>query len=544
MGKTNRQRLVFQPKAYRGMQRGINLMVDAVRPTLGPLPRNVAIDRIVKTESKSFAELLDDGGLIARRILQLPDPDADMGAMFIRQLLWQQHQLVGDGTALTAVLFQSVYNHGLKYIAAGGNAMRLRGFLEKGLRVVVKELEAMACPLEGEQAIAQLAESVCHDEALAKVLGEVFDVIGAWGQLEIRSGHGREVECEYYFGPYFKSGVLSEHLVANRVNARVQVEEAAILLTDLALEEPSQIVPVLKAIFEGGHKGVLLFARSVSENVMSVLLSINAQLAPFQVVAVKAPDALHGQPEFLLDLEVLTGGRAFLRAAGDDLASFTLDDLGAARRIWADKTYVGINGPQGSALDMIAHVEALKSAYAHADKADDRKKLLSRINLFYGGSALIRVGGLTKHDIEARKELTERTAQVIRKTLMTGILPGGGVSLIACRSALAALADETEDLDEKTAYRIISLALEEPLRSLLNNGGYSPGPILHDIEQAGAGCGFDLRTEKIVDMFEAGVIDSAEVIRTATHEAIASAALALTVDVLVHHRRPETAMDP
>ena len=544
MGDTNRPRLVFQPKACRGMQRGINLMVDAVRPTLGPLPRNVAIDRIVKTESKSYAELLDDGGLIARRILQLPDPDADMGAMFIRQLLWQQHLLVGDGTALTAVLFQSVYNQGLKYIAAGGNAMRLRGFLEKGMRVVIKELETMARPLEGEEAIAQLAESVCHDEALAKVLGEVFDVIGAWGQLEIRSGHGRHVEHEYYFGPFFKSGVFSEYLVANHVNARVQVEEAAILLTDLALEEPSHIVPVLKTIFESGHKGVLLFARSVSENVMSVLLSINAQLAPFQVVAVKSPDALHGQPEFLLDLEVLTGGRAFLRAAGDDLASFTPDDLGTARRIWADKTFVGINGPQGLALDTIAYVEALKTAHAHAEKADDRKKLLSRINLFYGGAALIQVGGLTKHDIDARKALTERTAQVIRRTLMTGILPGGGVSLIACRSALAVLADEAQDLDEQTAYRIISLAMEEPLRSLLMNGGYSPGPILHDIIQAGAGCGFDLRTEKIVDMFESGVIDSAEVIRTATHEAIASAALALTIDVLVHHRKPETSMDP
>jgi chaperonin GroEL len=205
-----------------------------------------------------------------------------MGAMFMRQLLWQQHQRVGDGTAFTAVLFQSVYNQGLKYIAAGGNAMRLRGFLEKGMRVVIEELRAITCRLEGEQMIARLAESVCHDEALAQVLGEVFDVIGAWGQLEIRSGHGREVDHEYYFGPFFKSGVLSEHLISDR--ARVQVEDAAIILSDLELDEPPQIVPVIKAIFENGHKGVLLFARNISDSVMSVLLSINKQLAPFRVV--------------------------------------------------------------------------------------------------------------------------------------------------------------------------------------------------------------------------------------------------------------------
>jgi chaperonin GroEL len=175
------------------MQRGINLIAEAVRPTLGPLPRHVAVDRVVKTESQSFAELLDNGGLIARRIQQLSDADADMGAMFMRQLLWQQHERVGDGTAFTAVLFQSIYNQGLKYIAAGGNAMVLRRFLEKGMRVIVKELTHMTCALEGADRITRLAESVCHDETLARVLGVIFEVIGAWGQLEIRSGHGRVV---------------------------------------------------------------------------------------------------------------------------------------------------------------------------------------------------------------------------------------------------------------------------------------------------------------------------------------------------------------
>lgn len=544
MPKSKRPRLVFQPKVHQAMQRGINLLADAVRPTLGPLPRYIAVDRLVKTASQSFAELLDNGGLIARRIQELSDADADMGAMFMRQLLWQQHERVGDGTAFTAVIFQSIYNQGLKYITAGGNAMLLRRFLEKGMRIVIKELTRMTCTLEGAAMITCLAESVCHDKALAQVLGNVFDVIGAWGQLEIRASHGREVHDEYYFGPFFKSGVLSEHMLNNDLRNRVQVEEAVILLTDLELKEPQDVVPALQKIYENSHNGVLLFARSVSDKVMGVLVSINNQLAPFRVVSVKAPDALHGQTEFIQDLEVLTGGHAFLRTAGDSLGNFRLEDLGAARKIWADKNYVGINGAKGAPLDIVRHVNALKIAYARADKDEDRNKLLSRIHLFMGGAGIVWVGGLSEHDIKARKELTERTAQVIRRSLMSGILPGAGVSLLACRPALDKLAEAATDLDERTAYRILSRAMEEPLRIMLANGGYTPGTILSEIEAAGVGSGFDLHSQQVVDMVEAGIVDSAEVIKTAVHEAIASAALALTIDVLVQHRKPDIAPNP
>lgn len=544
MPKSKRPRLVFQPEAHQAMQRGINLIVDAVRPTLGPLPRHVAVDRVVKTESRTYAELLDNGGLIARRIQQLSDADADIGAMFMRHLLWQQHELVGDGTAFTAVLFQSIYNQGLKYIAAGGNAMLLRRFLEKGMRAVISELEFMTSTLEDAEMITRLAQSVCHDTDLAAVLGDVFSVIGAWGRLEIRAGHKRDVTHEFFFGSYFKSNLMSEHFVTNRQRNRAEVEEVVILLTDLQFEEPHEIVPILQKIHENGHRGVLLFARTISDKVMGVLLSINRQLAPFRIIAVKAPDALHGQTEFMTDLEVMTGGRAFLRSAEGSLANFRLEDLGAARKVWANKTHISINGAKGSALDIIKHVQMLKNAYALADKPEDKPKLLERIQLFMGGSGTIRVGGLSKHDVEARKELTERTSHVIRRSMMSGILPGGGVSLLACRSTLNKMADEATDLDEQTAYRILSRALEEPLRNILANGGYTPGPILNQIEEAGVGYGFDLHTNQIVNMVDAGIIDSAEVMKTAAHEAIATAALALTIDVLVHHREPETAFNP
>lgn len=462
----------------------------------------------------------------------------------MRQILWQQHELVGDGTAFTAVLFQSIFNQGLKYITAGGNPMLLRRHLEKGLRVVVNELDHMTCPLEDAEMIARLAESVCHDKELAEVLGDVFSVIGAWGQLEIRAGHGRDVTHNFFFGSYFKSGVLSDHMITNRLLKRAEIEEPVILLTDLEFNEPNEIVPTLQKIYENGGNGVLLFARNISDKVMGVLVSINRQLAPFRIVAVKAPDALHGQTEFMSDLEVMTGGRAYLRTAGGSLVNFMLDDLGSARKIWADKQYISINSAKGGALNMIKHVQMLKNAFHRADKAEDRKKYLERIHLFMGGSATVRVGGLSRHDIDARKELTERTAQVIRRSMMSGMLPGGGTSFFACRPTLLKLADEATDLDEKTAYRIISRALEEPLRNILVNGGHTPGPVLNQIEEVGAGYGFDLHSEQIVNMVDAGIIDSAEVMKTSAREAIASAALALTIDVLVHHRQPDIASNP
>jgi chaperonin GroEL len=312
----------------------------------------------------------------------------------------------------------------------------------------------------------------------------------------------------------------------------------------LELNEPQEVVPILQKIYEKGHKGVLLFARNVSDKVMGVLLSINRQLAPFRIVSVKAPDALHGLSEFILDLEVLTGGRACLRSAGDSLANLTLEDLGAARKIWADKTYVGISGAKGSARNIIKHVDALKRGYARADKEEDRQKFLSRIQLFMGGAGIVWVGGMSEHDIKARKALTERTAQVIRRSLMSGILPGGGVALFACRPTLDKLAKAATVVDERAAYHILSQAMEAPLRIMLANGGYTPGPILSKIEASGAGSGFDLHSQQIVNMVDAGIVDSAEVIKTAVHNAIASAALALTIDVLVHHRNPEIAANP
>ena len=243
MAKSKIRRVVFQPDTYQGFQNGIDQIVNVIRPTLGPQPRIVAIER--EASANKMPEMLDNGGLIARRIIQISERDADVGAMFIRQMLWHLHEKVGDGTATAAVMFQTIFNEGLRYIVAGGNAPRLRHYLEKGLRVIDNELAGMIQPVAGRARLAQIAESICYDPPLAKLMGEIFDIIGEHGRLELRSGRGRELEREYVEGIYWERGLLSREMIANVERQRTEFENASILISDFQIEDPRDLMPVM-----------------------------------------------------------------------------------------------------------------------------------------------------------------------------------------------------------------------------------------------------------------------------------------------------------
>ena len=541
MAKSRTQRVVFQPAAYRGFQRGVNQMVEVVRPTLGPLPRVVAIDRAL---SNKMPEMLDDGGVIARRIIQLPHRDEDMGAMFVRHLLWHMHEKVGDGTATAAVLFQSVYNQGLRYIAAGGNAMQLRRCLEACLRVIREELAGMAVPLEGKEKLAQVSESICYDPPLAKMMGEIFDIIGEYGQLEIRTGRGRELEREYVEGMYWKSGVLTRRMIADRANLRAEMKNAAILISDIEVEDPRQLIPVIEMALQAEIRSLLIVARKLSDSATSLLLTASRDPAKFQAIAVKTPGlTIEDRAAVMEDLAVLTGGRPLIHAAGHTLSKSKLQDLGRARRAWADRTYFGIVGGKADPRALRQHIATLRAAFSQSDDPGARKKLQERIGKLTGGSATLRVGGVTELEITTRKELAQRTSDALRGAIMEGVLPGGGVSLLACRPALQRILDQSTDSDERAAYRILIKALEAPIRTILTNAGYDASEIMAEIKQAGAGYGFDVRSGQVVHMAQAGIFDTANVQREAVHSGIASAALALTIDVLIHRKEPPQAMD-
>jgi chaperonin GroEL len=488
--------------------------------------------------------LLDNGGLIARRIIDLQDPDENMGAMFLRGTLWRLYEKVGDGTATAAVIFQTVYNQGLRYIAAGGNAMLLRRHLEEGLKAIFEALDEMVTPVEGKEMLRQVARSVCYDEELAEIMGDIFNLIGEYGILQIRGGRSRTVEKEYIEGSFWSGGLYSKDMILDINKQRTQFIDASILLSDLELDEPEQLVPVLQAVAEAQIPNLVIMANKVSDRVMG-LLAVSQKQSKARMVAVKVPGMrLDEQMNALEDLAVLTGGKTFIKAAGDTFKTLSAESFGKARKIWADMNYLGVSGGKGDPIGRREQIEKLRRGYLLAEEADQRTKLRERIGRLYSGAAVIWMGGMAETEIETRKELAQRTSDTMRGAIEKGIVTGGGVSLIACQPALRQKMGGSADSDIQAAYRILQAALEAPFRAILANAGYSSGAILSRLEQAGAGYVFDVQKGEIVPASESGVYDVAAVQKEAVYSGIQGAALALTIDTVIHRRKPPISTEP
>jgi chaperonin GroEL len=483
---------------------------------------------------------LDDGGTIVRRIIALPDRDQDMGAMFLRHVLWQQHEKAGDGTATTAVLFQSAFNQGVRYITTGGNPMMVRRHLEKGMEIIIDELKAMATPMEGQKKITEVAESICYDPEMAGILGEIFDYLGEFGHLEIRNGRTRQIEREYVTGTFYKMPLFTAEMIKDRDKLMAYAEDVPVFVSDLDFDEPGQFNSLLRMAGESGIKNLAIVANHVSESAVAFLLSISRNPQGFQAFAVDAPIPEDGQPVILEDIALQLGAKPFFKAFGSTAEGVTVEDLGHARRAWADKEYFGFVNGKGSPKDVRKRIEELKKRYDAAKDVEARNKVRVRIGKLLGGSVTVWVGGNSELDIEMRRERLERTVEAMRGALINGTVPGGGVALLACRPTMLRMAAKAKDEDEKFAYRTLARALEEPARAIIENAGGDPDVVIDRIDKAGAGKGFDVRTEKIVDMAGAGIVDAASVLTAAVYQAFASVALALTVDTLIHHKKPET----
>ncbi len=537
------KRVVFQPNTYQGMQRGINQVVNAIRPTLGPLPRKVAVSKI--QSQNQFPEMLDSGGIIARRIIQLPDRDSDTGAMFIRHLLWRQHERVGDGTATTAVLFHAIYREALKFIVAGGNAMVMRRHLEEGMNSILKFLEKMTIPVSDKETITQVAESVCFDSELSKVLGEIFDVVGFFGQVDIRSGRSRKITYEFVGGTVLEGGLHATTMINDQENVRAYLEEPAIFLSDLEIKESEEIIPIIKRALEAGYTGLVIIARTISEKVLGILHSFSQNSERFQGFGVKIPGIGPSQHSaYLEDLAILTGASPYLQAISNKPEKISADHFGKARRVWADKNFLGIFAGGGDPVKIRAHIKMLKDRYQQINDDETLELTLTRLGKLMGGSASLYIGGISETEIEHRKETATWAIGAVRSALLRGVLPGGGAAFLACKSTLEQRAIRAQSLEEKVAYQVLSRAMEEPTRTILGNAGYDPDLMISRIGEAPGCDGFDVRSGKPAAMVQAGILDSAGVLMEAVKGAVSSAALILTVDTLVHRKKPKMADRP
>jgi chaperonin GroEL len=537
------QKVVFQPGTYHSFRLGIDKIVDAIRPTLGPVPRQVAIAPRTRTDRP---ELLDSGGMIARRLLEFPDRSEDMGAMFVRHLIWRQYEQAGDGAATAAVLFQSLFNQGARYIAAGGNTQRLRLHLEAAMCHVLDDLDARRFHVEGKARLAGIAESICYDPPLAATLGEIFDIVGGFGRVDIRPGRSDAIEREYVEGMYWEqSGVLSRYMYTDEVRSRVELQDAAIVISDLEIHEPRDLAPLVLMAQQAGIRRLVLLVSHLADAAIPWVLAASKDLDKLHMIAVKTPEVhVDDQAAALEDLAVLAGGRPLLRAAGDSLRSIKPDHLGHARRVWADRNYLGIIGGKGDPRLLRRHLAQLKERFKVLDDDESRRRTEKRIGKLLGGSATLWVGGNADHHIEMRKELAERTATAMRGALREGVVAGGGVAMLQCRHSLRRMLEQTTDPDARAAYGCLIHALGEPFRTIVANAGYEPRSVLARDPHGEQGLGLDARTGAVVDVAAAGIFDAASVVSSAVRTAISGAALALTIDVLVHSKRREVSINP
>jgi chaperonin GroEL len=525
------ERVVFQPRVYRTLQQGIRKIVEAVRPTFGPLHGNVLVERV---EKSNLPDLLDDGGTIARRIIELPDRDEDVGAMMVRHLMWRMHERYGDATVTAALIYQSIFDQGVRYVLTGGNAMLLRRFLDKGAQRVLEALSRETIPLKTRDQMNCLATTLCSDPEIASRLGEAFMHIGQFGQLEIKSGRGRESRVELINGMVWKGEFFLRSMIADSINTRSELEEPAVLVSNLIIADPYELAEWLAMINQSGITKLLLLAKDISPDCLSVLEATRRTPEQLNVVAVKIWET--SERWELQDLSILTGGWMFAREAGYSLRSVKREHLGTAKQAWVEKTRFGIIDGAGDPEVIKRHAHQMLTALERSQDVRLKRKLQERIAAFTAKSAVLWIGGSTQTEIEARKKMADRTATILRGAIADGVLPGGAIALVECLPSLDKMT-HSEDLDERTAGRIISNALQMPLNLLIQNSGENPSSIRAAIKRRGRGFGFEVHGRKVMKMQEAGVYDVANAVKAAAYGGITAAALGLTVEVVVHPKK-------
>lgn len=529
--------MLLAPQSFAALRYGVDQMARLVRPTLGPAPRCVAM---TGTERTAPPEVLDNAALTLRRVIQLPDPYADMGAMLLRHAVWRTYEDVGDGGAATAVLMQAIVRHASPYLGAGGDVWALSRGLEIGMAAALGSLREQGRPVRGASGIARAAEALCHDPEMAALLGEAFDLMGPDGYVRLEEGYGRGLELQRLEGACWYEGYLSAAFVTDDAGQRAELEEPAVLVSDLSLTTAGQLVPVLERVAASGRRSLLVIARKVSDGALR-LLATNHEMGALRLLAVRAPASGPHQAEILRDLAVLTGARVVTEAAGDRAEDIELEDLGYARSVLANAGAFTILGGGGDPEQLRRRAASARTQVELTEDPADREKIRERLGRLAGGVAIIKVGAATRPEADARRARAERAARILRLALAGSVAPGGGRAWLACRPVVAA---QPVSGGESVGLRVLCAALEEPLRVIAENAGYAAPLVISEAGAAPADCGFDARSGRMVDMWAAGIVDPVLVLERILTTAVSGATAVLSTSVLVHHREPEVAFEP
>jgi len=518
------KQVAFAEHAREKMLRGVNVLADAVKVTLGPKGRNVVLD-------KSFGAptITKDGVSVAKEI-ELADKFENMGAQMVKEVASQASDEAGDGTTTATVLAQAIIREGLKAVIAGMNPMDLKRGIDKSVIVIVEELKKQSKPCKTQKEVAQVGTiSANSDDSIGKIIAEAMEKVGNEGVITVEEGSGLENELDVVEGMQFDRGYLSPYFVNNQEKMVAELENPYILLHDKKISSIRDMLPILEQVAKSSRP-LLIVAEDVEGEALATLV-VNTMRGIIKVAAVKAPGFGDRRKAMLEDMAILTGGRVVSEEIGMKLESTTLADLGQAKKIVIDKENTTMIDGAGQQTEIKARVEQIRRQMEDASSDYDREKLQERVAKLAGGVAVIKVGAGSEMEMKEKKARVEDALHATRAAVEEGIVPGGGVALVRARHALEGF--KTANHDQDMGVAIIRRAIEEPLRQIVANAGGEGSVVLNKVVDGKDGYGYNAATDEYGDMFEMGVIDPTKVTRTALQKASSIAGLMITTEAMV-----------
>ena len=527
----------FSSDARSAMVRGVDILADTVKVTLGPKGRNVVLE-------KSFGSPLitNDGVTIAKEI-ELEDHFENMGAKLVSEVASKTNDIAGDGTTTATVLTQAIVREGIKNVTAGANPIGIRRGIEAAVSAAVEALKNNAIPVANKEAIAQVAAVSSRSEKVGEYISEAMEKVGKDGVITIEESRGMETELEVVEGMQFDRGYLSQYMVTDNEKMVADLENPYILITDKKISNIQEILPLLESILQSSRP-LLIIADDVDGEALPTLV-LNKIRGTFNVVAVKAPGFGDRRKAMLEDIAILTGGTVITEDLGLELKDATIEALGQAAKVSVDKDSTVIVEGAGNPEAIANRVAVIKSQIETTTSEFDREKLQERLAKLSGGVAVIKVGAATETELKEMKLRIEDALNATRAAVEEGIVAGGGTALVNVIPAVEAL-ELTGD--EATGRSIVLRALEEPVRQIAYNAGYEGSIVIDRLKNAEAGTGFNAATGEWVNMIESGIIDPVKVSRSALQNAASVASLILTTEAVVANKpepvAPAPAMDP
>ncbi len=516
------KQIIFGEDARHSLKKGVDALVDAVKVTLGPRGHAVALDKKWGAPS-----VVDDGVAIAKEI-ELPDPFENMGVQLVKEAASKTNDACGDGTTTSTILAHAIITGGFKNVAAGAEPLALKKGIEKATAAVIEELKKISTDVKDKEQIAQVATITAVDTEIGTLIADVMDKVGKDGVITVEESKGIAFETEFVEGMQFDRGYISPYFITNPERMETVLEDPYILITDKKISAVADLLPALEKILQVS-KNLLVVAEDIDGEALATLV-VNKLRGTINVLAVKAPGFGDRRKAMLEDMAILTGGKVISEEVGRKLDSVTVEDLGRARRVTADKDKTTVVEGKGSEDEIKGRIKQIKAQIEETTSDFDREKLQERQAKLVGGVAVIKVGAATEVELKEKKHRVEDALSATRAAVEEGILPGGGVALLNTVATLGKL-EATGDI--ATGIDIVRKAVEEPIRWIAINAGKDGSVIVDQVKKSPVGEGYDAAADEFGDMVAKGIIDPTKVVRTALQNAASIAAMVLITESLV-----------